>query len=399
MNPTTPLAFPFAAAYRLDAPPPEYARLREAEPVVKVQLPDGGQAWLVTRYDDVRQVMVDPRFSRKAATAPGVTATMSAKVTDSSLLGLDAPEHTRLRRLVAAAFTQRRVDRLVPRIEELVGGLLDDLAQQEQPVDLVAHFCVPLPILVICELLGVPPADRADFSAWSRTALSSPDEVGLAVADEAYKNLDRYIRALIAEKRARPDEALISGLIAARDEHERLDEEEMIALCVLLLLAGNETTGSQLSTAIAVLLTDDDARALVGGEHTGALIDELMRVQSISGLGGALPRVALEDVVIGGITIRAGDAVIPAAASANLDDEIYPEPARIDLNRPRRPHLAFGTGLHHCLGAQLARTEMRVAITALFAEYPALTTAMAPQELQMTPGTILRVLQSLPVRW
>lgn len=392
---TEPFVFPFAAAYELGYAP-ELVALRGTPPRPMI-MPDGSPAWLVAAYEDVRSALVDPRLSRKAASAPGVTQTAAAA--GLSLLGVDAPEHTRLRRLVATAFTQRRVEELRPGIERIVAGLVDGLCDRPQPVDLVEHFCRPLPIGVICELLGVPLADREDFVGWSAEVMSSMDEVGAAIAARAYANLDGYIRDLIADKRERPDGGLISGLIVARDQDDRLSEDEMVSLSVLLLIAGNETTGSQFTTALTLLLTDPGSRARVGGEDMPGLVDELLRVQSISAIGGALPRVAIADVEIGGVTIPAGSVVLPASALANMDPAAYPEPETVDPSRPHKPHLAFGTGIHHCLGAQLARAELSVGITGLFAAFPELRLAVDPGELALTRGSVMRYLTALPVRW
>ena len=396
MQSTEPPPFPFASSFAVREFPPEYADL---PPVSKVLMPGGLPAWLVTGYDDVRRVLTDPVFSRAAASTPEVGQVMSLKVAGASLIGLDPPEHTRLRRLVSGAFTPRRIESLRPRIDAIAGELLAAVRDAPQPVDLMPAFCGPLPIRVIAELLGVPGDDHAVFWSWSRAALSLVDEDGTEEADAAYDRLDGYIRGLIADKRARPDERLISALIAARDEEDRLSEDEMVGLCVLMVVAGYETTGSQLSTLLTVLLTDPEARDLATGASLPALIEEVLRRQNISTIGGAQPRVALADVELGGVAISAGEAVMPAPAAANMDPDVYAEPDRIDLRHRNRPHMAFGAGIHHCLGAGLARAELHVAVDRLFREYPRLTLAVPPDELRLVPGSIIRSLQTLPVRW
>jgi cytochrome P450 len=382
-----PVRYPFPAPPSLFHPSPELKDLQAGRPVVQIRLPDGKTGWLVTRYDDVRQVLIDPRFSRAAAAGPDVPDTGLGQASVGSILGMDPPEHTRLRRLVAGAFTARRVEGLRPRVAKLVDELIDHLRTLPQPADLVENFSLPLPVQVICELLGVPAQDRHVFHGWSDTVLGGigqdPTEI-----EAAFGHLGQYFGRLIAVKRAQPADDLMTALIAARDEGDRLSEEELVRLGFTLLIAGHETTANQINMILLTLheYPDQLHRLKTHPETIPQAVEELMRFVQLGAGGAGLPRVATEEVVLAGVTIPAGGAVIPAMAAANRDPRAFSEPDRLDVSRPPATHIGFGAGVHHCLGAQLARME-RLAI------------ATPVDELTFKDGMIVRSLTALPVRW
>jgi cytochrome P450 len=367
--------------------------------VVRVELPDGSLAWLVSGYNEVRQMVVDQRFSRALAVAPGRSLQGTEVFAAGSIMGLDPPEHTRLRRLVASAFTARRVEAMRPRVASIVGELIDALLDQPQPADLVASFSLPLPVQVICEMLGVPAEDVELFHAWSDAILGDwqGDSEQIMVALVALYN---YFAALIETRRARPADDLMTALIAARDEGDRLSEEELTTLGCTLLIGGHETTANQLNLSLLVLLDHpaELAKLRADPEMIPAAIEELMRYVR---LGGGLPpaRMTTEDVQLGGVTIRAGEVVMPLFATANRDPSVFSDPDRFDVSRVPGNHLAFGAGVHHCLGAQLARLELQEAFGGLLSRLPELRLAVPAEELRFKPGMALHSLRELPVRW
>ena len=395
-----PVQLPLPPAPSLYHPTPVLNELRENRPVVQIQFPDGRTGWLVTRYADVRQVLVDPRFSRAAASAPEVAQGGLSVLAAETILGMDPPEHTRLRKLVMRAFTARRVEQLRPRVVALVDHLLDDLATRPRPVDLVEHFSLPLPVNVICELLGVPATDLPTFHAWSDTLMGDlhrdPAEMQVALGQ-----LAGYFTTLIAAKRAEPADDLMSALIAARDEQDRLSERELVMLCLAVLIAGHETTANQINLFLLTLLhhPDELARLRATPEAVPQAVEELMRFTQLGESGAGMPRVATEEVELSGVRIPAGAAVFPALLSANRDPAAFDDPDRLDLSRGEVPHLGFGAGIHHCLGAQLARMELQEALAGLLRRFPGIRVAVPESQLHFKEGMVLRSLHSLPVTW
>ena len=393
------VAFPLPAAPSLYHPTPALAELRADRPVAEIAFPDGSSAWLVTRYADVRQVLIDPRFSRAAAAGAAGTDTGLGMVATDSILGMDPPEHTRLRRLVAGAFTARRVEELRPKVTALVGELLDDVASRPQPVDLVEHFSLPLPVRVICELLGVPAEDLHVFHEWSDTIMSDagrdPVEIRAAMG-----KLGAYFGRLIAEKRATPADDLMTALIAARDEGDRLSEHELVNLCFGLLIAGHETTANQINMFLLTLLhfPEEYARLQASPSLVPQAVEELMRFVQL-GEGSGLPRVATEEVELSGVTIPAGAVVFTSFAAANRDEAVFADADQLDLTREIAQHLGFGAGAHHCLGAQLARMELQEALAGLLRRMPGLRIAVPDAQLRFKTGMLLRSLETLPVTW
>jgi cytochrome P450 len=379
-------------------PVPEIRTIGGGRPVFRAELPDGRIVWLVIGYENVRQVIIDHRFSRAMAVAPGQARPGFEMFAAGSINGMDPPEHTRLRKLVASAFTARRAEALRPRVASIVNGLIDAMLGRPQPVDLVAGFSLPLPAQVICEMLGVPAADTGQFHAWSDTVLGDwqrdPDEIMTALAE-----LYGYFGALIEIKRAQPANDLISALIAARDDTDRLSEQELTVMCCTLLIGGHETTTNQINLSL-LLLFDHLGQVAKLRADPGLIpgaVEEMLRYTRLGGLAPA--RVTSEDVTIGGVTIPAGDQVIPLFATANRDPSVFADPDRFDVTRDAASHLSFGAGVHHCLGAQLARVELREAFRGLIGRLPGLRLAVAASELEFKPGMAIHSLRELPVLW
>jgi cytochrome P450 len=400
-RPQATIHFPFPAPPTLYHPAPELTGLLTERPVAEVTFPDGKTGWLVTRYADVRTVLVDPRFSRAAvATSPTVPQVGLDTLSEGSMMAMDPPEHTRLRRLVASAFTARRVEELRPRVAALVEELLDRIETMPRPVDLVEHFSLPLPVRVICDLLGVPATDLHVFHGWSDTVMSDfgrdPREIEAAM----YK-LAAYFGGLIATKRAAPADDLVTALIAARDEEDRLSEEELVRLCFGLLIAGHETTANQINMFLLTLLRfpEELARLRAEPDTIPQAVEELMRFVQLGDSSTSLPRVTTEEVELSGVTIPAGAAVFPALTAANRDPAMFGDPDRLDLSRAVPRHLTFGAGAHHCLGAQLARMELQEALRGLLPRFPGMRVAVPDSELRFKPGMVVRSVETLPVTW
>ncbi|MDG6108977.1 cytochrome P450 [Dactylosporangium aurantiacum] len=398
----TTLSFPLPNAPTLYAPLPALGEIQRDQAVARIDTPDGGVAYVVTRYADVRTVLVDPRFSRAAAAASGSAAAdfgLGALATDS-IVGMDPPEHTRLRKLVARAFTARRVEQLRPGTARIVDELIDALLDLPQPADLVEHFSLALPVRVICDMLGVPAGDRDTFHGWSDTLLGGPG-ADPRVMGAALRAMGEYFAGLIAAKRAKPEDDLMTALIAARDEHDRLTEEELVRLSLGILIGGHETTANQITMILLTLRHFPEQDALLRADPSlipGA-VEELMRFVQLGDGATSLPRVATEDVELSGVTIPKGAVVLPALAVANRDPGVYDEPDGLDVTRKELSHLSFGAGVHHCLGAQLARMELQEALRGLFTRLPGLRVAVPDGELRFKQGMIVRSVEALPVTW
>ncbi|GAA0531777.1 cytochrome P450 [Saccharopolyspora subtropica] len=397
MTTTEPRTYPFSEPDRLNLDP-LYAHLRKQEPLTRIRLPYGEESWLATRYADVRIVLGDPRFSRAAAVGRDEPR-LRPRRTDEGLLAMDPPDHTRLRKLVAKAFTSRRVEQLRPRTQEIADGLVDAIVARGEPFDLVEEFALPLPITVICELLGVPYDDRADFRKWSDAFLSTTKLTPEQIDDYIERMLD-YMAGLIAERRKAPADDLITGLIAARDEQDRLTEDEMVRLAAGILVAGHETTASQIPNFVYVLLTHPDQLAQLRADLdlVPSAVEELMRYVPL-GAGVAFARYATEDVELGGVLVRAGEPVLVSAAAANRDESVFSEPEQLDLTRNEATHLGFGHGPHHCLGAQLARMELQVALRTLLTRLPGLDFATSAEDVVWKAGMLVRGPQRMVLSW
>jgi cytochrome P450 len=375
-------------AFQAD-PHPVYARWRHETPVRRVLLPSGMTAWLVTRYEDARQALSDPRLSKATPAGEGLEAAVS-----QHMLSADPPDHTRLRRLVSGAFTARRIEALRPRIEEITDELLTAMSGRDR-VDLIDAFAFPLPIQVICELLGVPAGDRNSFRAWTTVIVS-----GSAAHDElagAVQAMAAYIRELIVERRARPGEDLLSGLIGVRDAGDRLSGDELSSMVFLLLIAGHETTVNLIGNGVHLLLAERERweRLRADPALLPTAIEEFLRYEGP--VDTSTFRFATTDLEIGGTTIRAGDPVFVALLAADRDEARFPDGDELRLDRAQNPHLAFGHGIHYCLGAPLARLEAQIAFGKLLARFPDLRPAAPAAAPIWRPGVLIRGLTELPV--
>lgn len=382
-------------------PFPLYQKLRAAGPVHRVTLPNGRSVWLVTRYEEARAALADPRLSLDKRTAAAGTWSGFGlpPALDANLLNMDPPDHTRIRRLVATAFTPRRVESLRGRVQETVDECLDRVAERfagQGRAELVADLALPVALTTMCELIGVAAEDRRDFRAW--TAVLVAQETGQpADLAAAVGNIYRYFADLVARKRGEPADDLMSALVAARDEEDRLSEDELISAAWLTTLAGNENTVRGIVNGILALLTDPGALAHVRA-HPQALptaVEELMRYDGPTQLG--IRRFARQDLTIGDATVRAGDAVMVAIACANRDERRFADPDTIDPTRADNQHLAFGNGIHYCFGAPLARLEAEVAIGTLVRRFPDLALAVPVADLRWQLSVRSRDLVELPV--
>ncbi|MET8816515.1 cytochrome P450 [Streptomyces sp. NPDC004549] len=343
-----------------------YDRLRTVSPVHQVTGTDGRPAWIVTRYADVRAGLADPRLSLDKANAlPGnYQGLQLPPALDANLLNMDPPDHTRIRRLVGRAFTSRRVEQMRGPIRALADKLLDALGQTGT-VDLISAYAAPLPVTVICELLGVPQERRGDFRGWVQ-ALIAPDPDRPTAAREAVVAMMHFFTNLVADKRQRPEDDLLSSLIAVHDGQDgRLNEDELMSLVFLILNAGFANTVQLIGNAIWTLLRHPDQLAALRADPSriAGAVDELVRLEGPALL--AIRRFPTEEVTIGGVTVPAGQTVLLSLSAANRDPDRFSDPDRLDLERDATGHLALGHGIHYCLGAPLARVETEIALAAL----------------------------------
>lgn len=367
-------------------------------------LPRGLRVWWVTRYDEVRDALADPRLHNDIQTAratiarnrtiSGPTRTRMPDELAMHMLNSDPPDHTRLRLLIAKAFTGRTVERLRSRVEEITGGLLDAMAGRTT-VDIVRDLAVPLPVTVICELLGVPEADRDDLRRWSDAFVSAG---GGPAVNEAARDLTEYLTTLIAGKRDHPTDDLLTSLIQVRDEDgDRLSEFELVSMASLLLTAGHETTMNLIGNGIFALLRHPDQLAALRADLAllPHAVEEFLRYESP--VGNATLRYTTEPVRLGDVTIPARAVVLLSLGSANRDGTRFADADRLDITRESTRHLAFGYGIHFCVGAPLARLEAQVAIGRLLERFPDLQLAVDPAHLRWKDSVFLRGPAELPV--
>ncbi|SDL69956.1 Cytochrome P450 [Nonomuraea maritima] len=381
-------------------PPEEVLRLQEEGPIHRMTFADGHLGWLVTGYSTARAVLASPHFSNRPETMhPIVPSRLEIArrgvppVTRGFFLRMDPPDHTRYRKLLTGQFTVRRIKMLEPRIAEITAACLDEMEAAGGPLDLVEAFALPIPSLVICELLGVPYEDRAQFQVDSQILFNL--ETGADEALAAIGRISAYLHGLIQHKRETPSDDLLSGLI----EGGELDDEELIGVSFLLLVAGHETTANMLGLGTYALLTNPDQLAAMRDDPSVAEngVEELLRYLTIIHLGPL--RTALEDVEIEGALIKAGETVAMHLPVANRDPERFPDGDRLDVTRPAGGHLSFGHGIHQCLGQQLARAEMRIAYPALLRRLPGLRLAVSPEEVPMRSDMSIYGVHRLPVTW
>ncbi|MES9509596.1 cytochrome P450 [Streptomyces sp. NPDC000609] len=389
-----PLAYPFNTPDGLQLSD-AYERVRDQSGLLRVQLPYGEPAWLVTRYADARLVLGDQRFSRAAA-ASHDEPRQSEGQRDGGILGMDPPDHTRLRSLVAKAFTVRQVEKLRPQVRELTAALLDEMETAGPPADLVDLFALPLPVAVICRMLGVPTEDRPRFRVWSDDALST-SSLTAEEFDASRAELRAYMAGLIDQHRQDPQDDLMTALIEARDDGDRLSELELIDLCVGILVAGHETTASQIPNFVLTLLDHPDqlTRLRAEPELVPNAVEELLRFVPL-GSGAGQPRYATEDIEVGGTLVRAGSPVLVAVGAANRDALRFGAPGVLDIAREGNQHLGFGHGVHHCLGAPLARLELQEALSALITRFPELRLA---GDVTWKSEMLVRGPRVMPVEW
>ena len=389
-------------------PHPFYARLRDEAPVWRTTLRDRRTAWLVTRYDDVAGVLKDHTFAKDKANA--MDAEQRAKTPwvpgflkplERNMLDLDDPDHRRLRSLVSKAFTPRLIERLRSRIEALCEGLLDAMereAGRRGGTDLVTGYALPLPATVIAELLGVPAEDHKKFHGWSSRLVSVSSSRDMLRFLPAALSFVRYLRKLVERRRADPRDDLVTALIGAEEEGDKLSEDELLAMTFLLLVAGHETTVNLISGGTLALLEHPEQKEKLKSDPSliKPAVEELLRYTSPVEM--ATERYAREDVEIAGTTIPRGGLVLAVLGSANRDGQRFEGPYALDLARDPNRHLAFGRGgVHHCLGAPLARMEGQIALNALLQRFPGARVAVAPETLRWRRGLFLRGLESLPL--
>lgn len=377
----------------------QYAELAASAPVHRIMLPSGEQAWLITNYGQARRALHDPRLVKSpVATAnvgrdvvpPEVFAAMA-----NHMLNLNPPDHTRLRRLVTTAFTRRRIEQLAPSIQQITDELLDAMAT-ETSADLITSFALPLPMAVICELVGVPATRRDEFHDWSSTVvtgmLAGPDVLAAAITA-----LVSYLRELVEMKRATPADDLLSALVAARDGQDRLSDDELTSMVFLILVAGHETTVNLIGNGMLALLTHPDQWELLRAQpdRLPAAVEELLRFDGPVQV--STPRRSTAPIDIGGVTVPADEIVLIGLLAANRDPACTAQADALDITRTDNPHLAFGHGIHHCLGAPLARLEGRIALGTLLSRFPQLRLAVPVEQLSYRPGVLMNGLTSLPV--
>jgi cytochrome P450 len=390
-----------------DNPFPLFAEVRRRGPAHKVTLADGHEAWLIVGHDEAKAALNDPRISKDMHAALEQSAGVAAEGLPGPafarhMLAVDPPDHTRLRRLVAAAFSLRRVERLQPEIERIVEHMLDDIAARDPNavVDLVEALAFPLPFTVICQLLGIPESWRPRFGRSLRDMLvptRTPEEY--AAAKRASDHVVATLAELVAAKRDEPDDALVSALISARDGEDRLTDQELNSTIFQLIIAGHDTTASLIGNAVVALLLHPEqlARLTADPSLIADAVEEIMRYDAP--VPHSTFRYALEDIEIGDVVINRGAQIIVSLAAANRDESHYDQPDDLDITRAGGRHLAFGHGIHFCLGAPLARMESQIALGELFRRFPDLHLAVPADDLHWGhgDGLVLRGLTSLPV--
>jgi pentalenic acid synthase len=379
-------------------PPTGYDPLRATRPLTRVTLYDGRPAWLVTGHGLARELLADPRLSTDRtrddfpAPTPRFAAVRNRRV---ALLGVDDPRHRTQRRMMIPSFTLKRATALRPRIQRIVDGLLDAMIAQGPPAELVSAFALPVPSMVICSLLGVPYADHEFFEEQSRRLLRGP---AAADTQEARERLEEYLGGLIDRKRKEPGEGVLDDLVQQQLRDGALDRAELISLAVILLVAGHETTANMISLGTYTLLRHPERLAELRADRAllPAAVEELMRMLSIA---DGLLRLAVEDIEVAGTTVRAGDAVVFSTSVINRDQDVYPDPDTLDFHRPARHHVAFGFGIHQCLGQNLARAELEIALGSLIERLPTLRLAAPPDRIPFKPGDTIQGMLELPVTW
>jgi cytochrome P450 len=385
----------------LAEPPARYAELRDKCPVVPVRMPSGDHAWLVTGFDEVVAAMTDSRLSRAALRDPGAPRVISGPDFGDNpynLLSQEGPDHARLRRLIAPAFTPHRARQWRERVERIADELVDDLVAGPRPADLHTSFAALYPIRVICEMVGAPYEDWPRLQVWTERLVS----ITAGTAEEriaAREESAAYVAELVAQRRANPGPDLLSALITARDDQDRLSERELVWLGINLLVAGHDTTVSALSRGLFALLRHPEQWELLCArpELTDQAVEELLRYAPPSEIG--FMRVATEDLDLAGTAVAKGEGVIPVMHAVGRDRRHVADPDVLDITRTDAKHLAFGQGAHYCPGAGVARMELRVALAALARRLPSLHLAVPPSDVEWIGGLLTVRPRALPVAW
>nr|QZA73303.1 cytochrome P450 [Streptomyces sp.] len=377
-----------------------YDVLRSEAPVREIIAPGGTKVWLVTRFDDAKSVLTDNRLSKNIEAGQkviqrhtdGETGMVFASELAAHMMNADPPDHTRLRKQVNKVFTQRAVEKLGPRIEKITTELLDAMEGRDE-VDLMAALAYPLPMAVICELLGVPADDQERFKGWVPTQLSGGDPESMAQATTA---LLGYLHELIESKRSEPSDDVLTGLVRSSDDG-KLNTQELVSMAFLLLVAGNETTVNLIGNGMYALLRHPEQLSALRADRSlmAGAVDELLRYESPVNTSSL--RFTTEPIEVGGVVIPEGELVVVALTSANRDESQFPDASSLDIHRQAGPGLSFGHGIHYCVGAQLARLEAQIAFDQLIDRFPHMRPAADPADLRWQPGTALRGLRSLPV--
>jgi cytochrome P450 len=382
------------------APPAEHRQLREEAPIAKVKLPNGRTVWAVTSHKLIRAMLSDPRFSsnRRNPNFPSLSRERPPESgLKAMLIELDPPEHGPARRAVVGEFTLQRMAAIAPRIQQIVDEHIDAMLAGPRPVDLVQAFSLPVPSLVICEMLGVPYADHEFFQTRSTHMVSHktpPDVVARSVVE-----FMTYLGKLVADKAQNPTDDLLSRQILKQRETGDVDYEGLVSMAFILLIAGHETTANMISLSTLVLLQHPEKLAALRQDpsKTMAAVEELLRYFTIAEFG--LGRVAVEDVELGGVLIRAGEGVLGLANTGNRDPEVFESADELNLERGTRNHLAFGFGPHQCLGQNLARLELQIVIDTLFRRIPGLRAAVPMEELSFKDESTVYGIREFPVTW
>jgi cytochrome P450 len=394
----------FSPAFKAD-PFPTLALMRQEDPVYSHHAPDGRVIWYITRYDDVAAVLKDDvhfvKDSNRAVAAASQSSRRSVihRLINENMLFSDPPDHTRLRGLVSQAFTPRRVEQMQGRVEAIAAELLDKVADRGQ-MDVIVAYALPLPVAVITEMLGVPAADQAQVTDWSQ-AIISPSSRGLSYRGRKAKvqALLAYLRRMFAERQREPQDDLVTALVQAEEAGEKLSEAELFGMVALLLVTGHETTVNLIGNSTLALLGHPEQLALLeqGAVSWETAVEELLRYDGP--VETSTTRWVGQDVVFKGQQMRRGDVVRVVLASANRDGCCFAKPDRLDLQRQDNRHLAFGLGIHYCLGAPLARLEGKVALRSLFGRFHNVRLEIPVEQLRWRSGVLFRGLEALPISW